>query len=96
MQQIALHEKFDPQVLDGTKTTTVRPGRLDYRLEPTKLGRIKVQVVEVAYTSLDRALRHHRTDGFRHPMDLLLALQEFYPRLKLTDEVTVVTFERIR
>lgn len=96
IQEIALDSAFNNKVLDGTKTTTVRPGRRDYRLEPTRLGSIAVRVVEVAYMSLERALRFYRTDGFEKAEDLLQTLREFYPGLGLDEEVTVVTFELMR
>ena len=92
MNDIAIDPKYTPQILSGRKTTTVRSGRRDYQLVPGTLGEFDIMILEVAYSSLELALRHHKTDGFEHPMHMVDALREFYPDLSLDDEVTTVTF----
>jgi hypothetical protein len=97
----------DPQMrlnlITGVKRISIREGHRDYRLGDVLIGDSEnTFVVTATFSDIKHVLLSEVTreeweaDGFTSQEDMLAKMKEFYPKITLDSEVTVLFWKNVR
>lgn len=97
----------DPQMrldlITGVKRISIREGHRDYRLGDVLIGDsentfvVTATFIEVKHILLSEVTREEwEADGFTSQEDMLVKMREFYPKINLDSEVTVLFWKNVR
>ena len=97
MTVIALSRDFLPDVISGSKVSTIRRGRRTYRLGDAVLRGddqdVPIDIRRIRYLKFrDLTEQDALRDGFENLTELRTALLRFYSQLQPNDDLTVIEF----
>lgn len=92
--------KFKPEMLDlvleGVKTTTIRPANGSEYGEVLKLSdrrrSVSARLVSVKKIKLSEAVKHYRSEGFDSPEEMVKYLRRIYRDLEPDSEINLIEF----
>ncbi len=90
-------------LITGVKQISIREGHRDYRLGDVLIGDsnntfvVTATITEVKHILLSQVTREEwEADGFVSQADMLAKMLQFYPKITLNSEVTVLFWKNVR
>lgn len=90
-------------LITGVKRISIREGHRDYRLGDVLIGDsentfvVTATITEVKHVLLSQVTREEwEADGFVSQEDMLAKMRQFYPKIELSSEVTVLFWKDVR